>query len=252
MTIYIPPIYIEKRNQIMLSIDKAHYLINVMRCKPGDIISVIDGKGKAYQAQVQYIRNSSVFLDILKEIIIDTESPFNLILCQSIIKGDKMDTVIQKSTELGIKMIIPLITERAIVKETRKLKRWQKIAEEAAEQCGRTIIPIIAEPAEIQKFLLSHDFISSQNKKGLIFWEEGGKAISEAITELFPYDDTRMAFKQEDKPFYILIGPEGGLTAQEVRLAESSGFIKTTLGKRLLKSETAAIVSIALIQFLLE
>lgn len=246
MTIYIPPEDISKKNHIITSADKAHYLLTVMRCKSGDVITVIDGRGKFYKSKIQNIRNGSVVIDILEQISIDTESPFNLILCQSIIKGDKMDLVIQKSTELGIKMVIPLITERVIVRDTRKLKRWQKIAEEASEQCGRAVIPMVSEPVKIEQFL------SSQGKSGLIFWEEGGKTLSNAFRELIPTEESRFAFKQENKPFYILIGPEGGLTAGEVKMAEDNGFIKTTLGKRLLKSETASIVATALIQFLLE
>lgn len=251
MTIYIPPSDIEKRNQIMLSTDKSHYLLNVMRCKTGGIVSVIDGNGRAFQAEIQTIRSGSVFLNILGEITADTESPFNLMLCQGIIKGEKMDIVIQKATELGIKQIILMITERVVVKETRKLKRWQKIAEEAAEQCGRTVIPTIHEPVEIRKFLMQTNSAIAQKRKGLIFWEEGGKSLAEALKEITSCETSKSPLI-DDMPFYIVIGPEGGLTYQEVRLAEESGFIKTTLGKRLLKSETAAIASIALIQFLLE
>ncbi len=247
MTIYIPPSDIEKRNNINLSPDKAHYLLNVMRCKAGDIITVIDGHGKAFQAQIRYIRNGAVFLNILTEIAIDTESSLNLILCQGTIKGEKMDIVVQKATELGVKQIIPMITERAIVKETRKLKRWGKIAEEAAEQCGRTVIPIIHEPVKIQNFLIQTNSEIHHKRKGLIFWEEGGKPIAYALKEAAARETSI-----KDMPFHIVIGPEGGLTSQETGLAEESGFIKTTLGKRLLKSETAAIAAIALVQFLLE
>lgn len=251
MTIYIPLSDIEKRNQIMLSTDKSHYLLNVMRCKTGEIISVIDGNGRAFQAEIQSIRSGSVFLNILGEMTTDTESPFNLILCQGIIKGEKMDVVIQKATELGIKQIIPMITERVVVKKTRKLKRWKKIAEETAEQCGRTVIPIIHEPVEIRKFLMQINSAIVQRQKGLIFWEEGGESLAEALKEITSCETSRNALIN-NIPFYIAIGPEGGLTYQEVRLAEDIGFIKTTLGKRILKSETAAIVSIALIHFLLE
>lgn len=251
MTIYIPPSDIEKRNHINLSHDKAHYLLNVMRRKTNDIINVIDGHGRAFQAQIQSIRNGSVFLNILTEITPDTESPLNLILCQGIIKGEKMDIVVQKATELGVRQIIPMITERVIVKETRKLKRWQKIAEEAAEQCGRTVIPIIHEPVGMQKFLIQTNSEIPHRRNGLIFWEEGGKPIADALRDA-AYPENAKGDSVKNAPFYIVIGPEGGLTSQEAGLAEESGFIKTTLGKRLLKSETAAIAAITLVQFLLE
>lgn len=251
MTIYVPPPEIQKGSPITVSENKAHYLINVMRCKVGDKLIVIDGIGNSYEAEIKSIKTGKVFINILKEVFLDTESPFNLILAQSLIKGQKMDIVIQKATELGIKEIIPIITERVIIKETRKLKRWLKIAEEAAEQCGRAVIPKIREPITIQSLFeqISRELLFSF--KGLIFWEEGGKKIKDALKEVVEERKDK-----EDRllktPFYIIIGPEGGLTSSEVALSEKNGFIKVTLGKRLLKSETASIVSIALVQLLLE
>ena len=252
MTIYISPSEIKKRTHIKLSTDKSHYLINVMRCRNGDTVSVIDGDGKAFQSKISSVRNGVVIIDILSEMILDTEPLFNLILCQGMIKGDKMDIVIQKATELGIKKIIPIITERGIVRETRKLQRWQKIAEEAAEQCGRTVIPKVIEPVEITQLLKSPGIIPEQSRfKGFIFWEEGGRSLSQGIDEIISHHKKEV-YPLQDIPIFIIIGPEGGLTAQEVMLAEEKGFIRTTLGKRLLKSETASIIAVALIQFMLE
>lgn len=251
MTIYIPPTEIQKKTHLMISEKKAHYLINVMRCKVGDNLSVIDGAGKAYEAEIESIKNGKVSITILKEIFLDTESPFNLILAQSLIKGQKMDIVIQKATELGVKEIIPIITERVVIKETRKHKRWLKIAEETAEQCGRAVIPEIREPITIENLFeqINKDLLFSF--KGLIFWERGGKKVKDALREVVEERKNRdNEFLRT--PFYVIIGPEGGLSSNEVTLAEKNGFIKVTLGKRLLKSETASIVSIALIQFLLE
>ena len=242
MRIFVPPEDIAKKESIKLNEDKSHYLISVLRCKKGDTISVIDGKGKAYEAGVVEISKKHVFINILRETVLDTESPLNLILCQGILKGEKMDMVIQKATELGVKEIIPLITERCIVKETRKVKRWQKIAEEAAEQCGRAVIPTIHEPVEFGLLFTVH---CSQQMNGFIFWEEGGLSLKDAISKLAIHPFTH-------SPIHLLVGPEGGFTSEEVKLAEDHGFIRTTLGKRTLRAETAAIVSVALVQFLLE
>ncbi len=250
-TIFIPPSEIAKRSKIGLSTEKSHYLINVMRCRGGDNISVIDGSGKAFLAEIQSINNSLVFVNILNELTIDTESPFNIILCQGMIKGEKMDFVIHKAAELGVKQIIPLITERVVIKETRKVKRWQKIAEEAAEQCRRAVIPLVQEPITITSLLSSDAFTRDiQSLNGFIFWEECGEPFLQAFKKIVFYRKTNNI--NNDIPLYIVIGPEGGLTLDEVRAAEKSRFIRTTLGKRLLKSETASIVSIALIQFMLE
>lgn len=240
MTIFVPPKDIEKRKDIRLSDEKSHYLLSVVRCNIGDKISVIDGKGKTYEAEVSGISKKSVFINILREIQLDRESRLNLILCQGILKGEKMDIVIQKAAELGVKEIIPLITERCLVKETRKVKRWQKIAEESAEQCGRAVIPLIHEPLNLKTLHIAYN---EKKINGFIFWEEGGRSLREAFTKLAP-------FNLFSTLVFIIIGPEGGFTEEEVNLAEKYGLIRTTLGKRILRAETAAIVSIALVQFL--
>lgn len=256
MRIHVPHEDIEKKEGIKLAADKSHYLTSVLRCKKGDRISVIDGKGKAYEAVVAEISKKHVFINILCETALDTESALNLILCQGILKGEKMDLVIQKTTELGVKEIIPLITERCIVKETRKVKRWQKITEEAAEQCGRTFIPTIHEPIQFNEFLEgggirgtgAMEYWSDEKINGFIFWEEGGLPLKEAIQRFLSSPIPHHSIT----PLLLLVGPEGGFTSEEVSLAEKHWLIRTTLGKRILRAETAAIVSVALVQFLLE
>ncbi|MDA8338950.1 MAG: RsmE family RNA methyltransferase, partial [Nitrospiraceae bacterium] len=103
MRIFVPPEDIAKKEGIKLNADKSHYLISVLRCKKGDVITIIDGKGKAYEAGVAEIAKKHVFINILSETALDTESALNLILCQGIPKGEKMDMVVQKATELGVK-----------------------------------------------------------------------------------------------------------------------------------------------------
>lgn len=242
MRIFVPPEDIVKKEGIKLNADKSHYLISVLRSKKGDRMEIIDGKGKAYRAEVVEISRGNVFVDITGEISADTESVLNLIICQGILKGEKMDLVIQKATELGVKEIFPIITERCLVRETRKTKRWQKIAEEAAEQCGRTMVPVIHEPVEFGSWFIAH---SSKQMNGFVFWEEGGLPLSETISRLPVHTFT-------DSPIYLFIGPEGGFIAEEVKLAEEHGLIRTTLGKRTLRAETAAIVAIALVQSMIE
>ncbi len=240
MTIFIPPQDISRQKGIRLSADKSRYLTTVLRAKKEDAISVIDGKGKTYAARIAEIVKRDVYVDIVREVPVDTESAVRLILCQGILKGEKMDLVIQKATELGVKGIVPLVTERCLVRETRRVKRWSKIAEEAAEQCGRAFIPEIHEPTALHAWLES---CGSSPMRGLVFWEEGGLPLSEAIG--------KAGRTPADSPFHLLVGPEGGLASEEVERAAAHGFIKATLGKRILRAETAAIVAVALVQFLI-
>lgn len=229
-----------KLRNIRLNPDKSHYLTSVLRCRERDTVTVIDGRGKAYTAAITGISPIAVSVDITAEIAVDTESPRHLVLCQGILKGEKMDMVVQKATELGVKEIFPVITERGIVKETRKVKRWRKIAEEAAEQCGRAVIPEVYDPISFRELLAGRGE-PGNNRHGLIFYERGGLLVGDAVKKL-----------PGGSIIDIFIGPEGGFTAAEVGFAEERGFIRATLGKRILRAETAAIVSAAIVQFLLE
>ncbi|MFA4830009.1 MAG: 16S rRNA (uracil(1498)-N(3))-methyltransferase [Thermodesulfovibrionales bacterium] len=245
-----------KGQRITISGEKARYLISVLRCNAGDELQVFDGEGSFYKSRISGIDNKEVKIDLLEKIPFDTESPLNLILIQGILKGDKMDWVIQKATELGVKEIIPAITERGQIRETRKAARWRKIAEEASRQSGRSMVPAVREPVEFSSLLMAD---SSMALRGFIFWEEGGLPLKGAIQKIKMHD---ARYTIQDKKnhescimnpasFYVAIGPEGGFTKEEVRLAESRGLIATSLGKRILRAETAAISAVTLVQFLM-
>jgi len=279
--IYIPDIS-AKESQISITGEKARYLSSVLRCKKGDELIVFDGKGNCLRTNILKADRKEVIADVLEKFTCHTESPVNITLMQGLLKGQKMDMVIQKTTELGVKEIMPVITERSQAKETRKVSRWRKIAEEASRQCGRTIIPLIHEPVHFEdclSSLVTRHPLPSLN--GLIFYEEGVLKISEAISSLVTRHSslnpplspsTSHDFTKGINPppppfnkgglggiietggkgrFFVLIGPEGGFTKKEVTFAEGKGFIVTSLGKRILKAETAAISAIALVQFLL-
>lgn len=239
--------------------EKAHYLTKVLRCREGDTIEVLDGKGKSFQCVIRGLSRKEVKAEIISIQPYDTESPLNLVLLQGLLKGEKMELIIQKTTELGIKEIYPVITERSQVRETGKILRWRKIAEDASRQSGRTVIPLIHEPVEYtdalfmineeyKKFLITTDSeVMNYNLKGFIFWERGGITLKEALSKI-----SSPLHCDIPLPIYLLIGPEGGFTVEEVRQAEESGLVAVSLGKRILRAETAAIVSTALIQFSLE
>ncbi|MCX5717843.1 MAG: 16S rRNA (uracil(1498)-N(3))-methyltransferase [Nitrospirae bacterium] len=241
-----------KGNRITISGEKARYLISVLRCSAGDELQVFDGEGSFYKSKVAGLENKKVIIDLLERISLNAESPLNLTLVQGILKGEKMDMVIQKATELGVKEIIPAVTERSQIRHTRKVYRWRKIAEEASRQSGRTMIPVVHEPIEFNSLFAVH---YSLPLSGFIFWEDGGLPLKEAIEKM---QDARENLSNHPEAcimnpasLYLLIGPEGGFSEEEVNLTVSKELIAVSLGKRILRAETAAISAVALIQFLL-
>lgn len=241
--IYVPAGDIAEHVTVRLSEQKAHHLITVMRARKGDDLTVFDGMGTAYEAVVSEISKKRVLLDINKQIPSDTELLTHIVLCAAILKGEKMDLVVQKATELGVMEIQPLVSERTIVKETRRLDRWRAIAEESCEQCGRTILPLIREAKAFKEF-----FTLQPQLSGFVFWEDGGLPLAEAHRILI---GKRNALPGSH-PWHVVIGPEGGMTKEEVQLANSKGLVAATLGRRILRAETAAIVALGLVCFLTE
>lgn len=224
--------YAEVLPDRVIALDKSDikYLFNVMRCKKGDKLLISDGKGKIFSGRI--LNKNSI--EIIKEEVLETEDRFSIILCQGLLKGDKMDFVIQKATELGVKEIIPFISERSIPKNSRKIERWKKIAKEASEQSKRKFVPHIK---EVRKF----NNLVEEAKSGILFWENSDKPLIKVFNYL-----------NLDSPLFLFVGPEGGFSSEEVCFAEKFGIKSLSLGKRILRAETAAISSIAILSFLLE
>lgn len=243
MRIFVPPSDIAQRIAVRLSDEKAHHVLTVTRAIKGTELTVFDGAGRQYQATIVDVRKKAVFIDIGEEAVNDTELARHFVLCAAILKGEKMDLVVQKATELGVMEIQPLVSERTIVKETRRLERWRKIAEESCEQCGRSKLPTIQEPIAYKEYFTRYPSLS-----GFIFWEEGGLPLAEAQQAVLKGRIPMLA----EQPVYVVIGPEGGMTRAEVELAQEKGLVVTTLGRRILRAETAAIVALGLVQYLTE
>jgi 16S rRNA (uracil1498-N3)-methyltransferase len=254
-----------KDKHISIIEEKANYLTSVLRCKKGDELIVFDGKGNCLRTIILQADRREVITEVIEKFLCDTESHINITLVQGLLKGEKMDIVIQKTTELGVEEIIPAVTERSQLRETRKLARWRKIAEEASRQSGRSVIPIIHEPIEFIKILSNHN--PKYKLQGFIFFEEYGMKLSEAIEKIRMQDkgykikDTKKSNLSQkhasciphhvSSRFYVFIGPEGGFTKEEVALAKGKGLLVTSLGRRILRAETAAISAITLVQYLL-
>jgi 16S rRNA (uracil1498-N3)-methyltransferase len=228
-----------KDDRISITGEKARYLTSVLRCGKGDELIIFDGKGSCYRTTILKADKREVIAEVIEKFPCDTESHINITLVQGLLKGEKMDMVIQKTTELGVKEIIPVVTERSQLRETRRVMRWRKIAEEASRQSGRGVIPIIHEP---MNFSDAFNLLQPSNRiKGILFYEQGGMKLSEAVSSFVP----RLS------SIYLFIGPEGGFTKEEVTLAKEKGIMVTYLGRRILRAETAAISVVTLLQFLL-
>jgi 16S rRNA (uracil1498-N3)-methyltransferase len=238
--LYLP--LIKPSGTIHITGEKAKYLIRVLRSKIGDDIIVFDGKGSSYKAVIKSITMKDVLAEVIEAVQSDAESPFNIVLIQGLLKGEKMELIIQKTTELGVKEIIPAITTRSQVRDTNKLSRWKKVAEDASRQSGRTEVPHIHEPISFDNIFSDTSPYNSYFRrfKGLLFWEEGGIRLNKVKEKL-----------GECLSLIVAIGPEGGFTEEEVKTAESNGFIITSIGNRILRAETAAISATTIVQFLM-
>ncbi len=216
---------------------EARHIKDVLRLRPGAVISLFDGSGYEFQGKISEVGSREVAVDIFEAKMGETESPVEVVLGQGMPKADKMDLIIQKSTELGISRIVPLYTERVIPRSfsPNKLERWRKIALEACKQSGRVKIPEIAEPVKIDEFIRS----AGPSYLKLIPWEEEKET---SLKKVLPASI-------ENNKVSLIIGPEGGLTEPEIELAKGSGFTPVSLGKRILRTETVSLSLLSIIQY---
>ena len=214
----------------------AHHLRDVLRLKAGDPLELLDGSGKVYDARIVEINKERIICRSISSRPAETEPRLKITLAQAIPKSSKMDFIIEKCTELGVNKIIPLLTERT-VKMAAKLERWRKIAKSAAQQSGRCIIPEIAEPLKFGQFLK----LRGQYDLALIAWEgEKENTLKKSLqSPLLP----------PIPQILVLIGPEGGFTSQEIELAKAAGFTPVSLGKTILRTETAGLAALAAIMY---
>jgi len=217
-----------------------NYLKNVLRLAIGAEIRVLDNKSKEYQAKIASFEDGKVLAELICEKHPKSEPKVKVTIAHGIAKNHRMDFVIQKSTELGALRIIPVKTERTVVKihhdkEEHKVERWQKIAKEAAEQSGRLIIPMVEEIMDFKDlFLLKKDFDIC-----IMLWEmEKVNTLKKILQE-----------NKHIKRMLMLIGPEGGFSHEEADTAECEGFITATLGSRIVRTETAAIAALSMINY---
>lgn len=218
-----------------ISGDSFHYLVRVLRLGVGESVEIFDGSGRSWSGTLEEIAEDRAVLALGEEVL--SRPVPKLTLVQGLAKGDKLEWVIQKSTELGMARFVPLQTERAIVrldaaKGADRARRWRKIAEEAARQSGRADVPVVDEPMDLPNWL---EAASSRGEAIGVLWEEARGAR---------FGDWFAAHL--DRPVSIVVGPEGGLSPKEVERIVAAGGAALTLGDRILRTETAGIAALSI------
>ncbi len=245
MTMQVPRLHIDlplaAGRRITLPEVAGHHVARVLRLRAGDALTVFDGRGGEYRATLARVSRAAVVADVGAHEPADRESPLVVELGQGICKGDRMDLVVQKATELGVGIIRPIVCERTVVKldvrldpgrAERRLAHWRAIAVHAAQQSGRTRVPEIAgiehpdawlarSPGAGPAFVLSPDADAS-------------------LADFAP--------PAAGEPVRLLVGPEGGLSPREIERARAAGWTGLRLGPRVLRTETAALVALAALQ----
>jgi 16S rRNA (uracil1498-N3)-methyltransferase len=219
---------------------EARHIHKVLRLKEGDEIILFDGKGMEYWGTIESQKFHRVVVKVEGKSAPRRESPIEVVLGQGLLKGDKMDYVFQKTTEMGISAIFPFVSSRTIPKSggeqaERRWRRWRRIVVESTKQCGRTVPPRVE---DIRSFGSLLDWPSREFVK-LILWEK----------ELTPLKERLRQMHGQSKKFLFLVGPEGGFCEEEISAAEGRGFISVGVGPRTLRSETVGVAVLSILQY---
>ena len=241
---FVPPSQVEETEIVIRGSDVNH-MKNVLRMKPGEEVSVSDGNNCRYLCRItEYMETGEAILTVIQREENDTELPSKIYLFQGLPKQEKMEFIVQKAVELGVYQIIPVALKRCVVKldekkARKKVSRWQEISKSAAKQSGRGIVPEV---------------------KNVLSWKEALELAAKLDVRLIPYelaegmDKTKklLAAIQPGQAIGIFIGPEGGFEKAEVSEALEKGAEAVTLGRRILRTETAGITTLSVLMFQLE
>lgn len=226
----------EAPSELTVSGERFHYLAHVLRLGAGDAIEVFDGHGRAFAAKVERVESESLIVSLGAERR-DVLEQRRITVVQGLPKGDKLEWIIEKATELGAAALVPVASEHAVVKldearAEKKRQRWQKIAEEAARQCGRADVP------EIRPVVKLADAVKTSAAEGVVLIldeSERSRRLSEALPP-------------SPSPVTLVVGPEGGLSRAEVQTLAGLGAVPVTLGRNILRTETAALAAVSVIR----
>lgn len=231
-------------DKIRIQGSDVNHMKNVLRMRPGEEVMVSDGNNRQYRCRVEDYPEGEAVLAILEAGLVDTELPSRIYLFQGLPKQEKMELIVQKAVELGVCQVIPVQTRRCVVKldakkAAKKVQRWQQIAESAAKQAGRGYIPAVSEVMTFQEALAFSETLDIR----LIPYElaDGMEGTRKILDEIRPGQSVG-----------IFIGPEGGFEKEEVGRAVEAGAMPITLGKRILRTETAGIAVLSILMYRLE
>lgn len=237
MARHIPRVYCEQalsgQAAVTLTDSTAHHLLRVLRIKPGASLILFDGRGGEYAAQVLRCDKQQLTAEITAFDNSQRESHLRLRLLQAVARGEHMDYSIAKAVELGVSHIQPLMLQHSQGMDSKRLlkkqRHWQGIVQSAAEQCGRTILPALGEVCDLQTGL---DLAKNDDLKFV----------------LHPGETITLDAQVRPQSLTVLIGPEGGLSDEEVTIAVKAGFKTLSLGPRILRTETAALTALSIVQ----
>lgn len=230
--------------QIYIEGSDVNHMKNVLRMKQGEKVEISDGNNHRYCCHIESFEAESIVLQIQEELETDTELPSRIYLFQGLPKSDKMELIIQKAVELGVYEVIPVMTKRAVVKldakkAEKKVSRWREIARSAAKQSGRGILPEVTEVVDYREAL---DRAATLDIVLIPYELAEGMAATKAVIEAI----------RPGQSIGIFIGPEGGFEKEEVELALKAGAKEITLGKRILRTETAGLTTLSILMYHLE
>jgi 16S rRNA (uracil1498-N3)-methyltransferase len=213
------------------------HLTRVLRLDAGAPLTLFNGAGGEYAATLLPENGKRVLVQVARHDSIERESPLQVTLLQGVARGERMDLIVQKATELGVARIVPVLAERSVVKvdasqRARKREHWQAVAISACEQCGRNRVPEVTEPIQLGDVLRE---LAADSLRCLLA-ADGTESLAQ-VAERMPRT-----------PIVLLIGPEGGLAENERAFAQANGFIACRMGPRVMRTETAGLAALALLQ----
>ncbi len=224
--------------EVVIQGQDARHITRVLRLQVGDKLILVAPDGSTGIGEITNL-GDEVTLQLIETIIEEKEAPVNVYLAQGLPKSDKMDYIVQKAVELGVRGVYPMAAEHCVVqydqaKQKTRRERWQKIAVEAAKQCGRAVVPVVEPVASLASILASVD---PETIVLMLYEGQAAQGLKQALAE------------RPGKSYLLLIGPEGGFSAKEVALCENHGVMVVTMGPRILRTETAALAGVAVVMY---